>query len=218
MFNVLVGCEESQAVCIAFREKGHEAFSCDLKECTGGHPEWHIQSNVMQALRAGGRLAILHPPCTALTLSGNAWYSYGYPKYSARLKAIEWTIKLWDLACQKFAHVCMENPVGALNVDSRLPKPQIIQPWYFGDNAQKRTSLWLYNLPKLYHSDSPNLFFQNATHVDKGSFIEFIGKDGKMKRMPEWYANAKKIDRSSVRSKTFRGIANAMADQWSIFL
>lgn len=211
---VLIGCEESQAVCIAFRERGHEAYSNDLIPCSGGHPEWHLQMDVFDAIRLGGwDLIGLHPVCTKMTLSGNRHYAPGKPRHQERLDAVEWTIGLWRFACDNADKVYMENPMGAMNPDSRLPTPQVIQPYFFGDNAQKTTCLWLKNLTFLYHNDAPNLFDDKVTHVEKGEMVTF--KSGKTH--PKWYADAfalSKEERSAVRSKTFPGIARAFATQW----
>jgi hypothetical protein len=210
----LIGCEESQRVCIAFRERGHEAFSCDYKECSGGHPEWHLQMGVIEAIQLRRWDFIgLHPTCTKMTLSGNRHYAPGKPKHQERLDAVEWTIKLWQLACLCGYSVYMENPMGAMNGDARLPKPQIIQPYFFGDSAQKTTCLWLKNLSPLYHNDAPNLFDINITHVQKGAM--HVHASGK--QMNDFYYQTSLLpqkDRSYARSKTFPGIARAMAEQW----
>lgn len=212
--NVLIGCEESQTVTIAFRNNGHNAFSNDLIECSGGHAEWHLQMCVMEAIVSRNWDFIgLHPVCTKMALSGNRTYGFGKDRHSERLEAVEWTIKLWELACNHAKMVYMENPMGAMNGDRRLPKPQIIQPYFFGDEAQKTTCLWLKGLPPLYHNDRPNLFDINVTHVSKGAFVTF--KSGK--KMPKWYADtpsSKSEKNRAIRSKTFPGIAKAMADQW----
>jgi len=232
---VLVGCEESQAVCIEFRKRGHEAYSCDLQECSGGHPEWHLQMDVFKAIAGGmlvtqsGELAQidkwdfigLHPVCTKMTLSGNAHYAPGKPKHQERLDAVEWTISLWKFACKKSNMVYMENPMGAMNGDNRLPIPQVIQPYYFGDPHQKTTCLWLNGLPKLFHAKQTDLFNNKITHTNKGEFWEFISKKGKKKSFSKWYVEALRLspkERTKARSKTFRGIAEAMATQWSEYL
>jgi hypothetical protein len=147
---VLVACEESQEVCKAFRAKGHEAYSNDLQECSGGHPEWHLQYDCFQAMCLGKwDLIVMHPPCTALTVSGNGTYGTGKPKHNKRIEAAKWTSKLWHYAISMCDQVCMENPVGVLNrLVKELPKPQYIQPWQFGHGEQKKTGLWLYGLPK----------------------------------------------------------------------
>ena len=223
--NILIGCEESQAVCKAFRELGFNAYSNDLKPCSGGHPEWHLQMDVFEAIDLMDWDFIgLHPVCTRMTLSGNRTYAPGKPKHNERLESVEWTIGLWEYACKKSDNVYMENPMGAMNADIRLPKPQIIQPYYFGDEAQKTTCLWLKGLPMLYHNKTPNLFDKVVTHVGKGEFFEWTdGKTGKQKKQPLWYAECffdkeKKKDRQCNRSKTFQGIANAMAKQWGEYL
>ena len=194
---VLVACEESQEVCKAFRELGHEAFSCDTLPCSGGHPEWHIQDDVLKHLDDGWDLMIAHPPCTHLAVSGAAWFKY---KKKEQKEALEFVRKLLNAPIDKIA---LENPVSIISTHIRKPD-QIIQPWMFGHQFQKTTCLWLKNLPKL-----------NPTKiVGKGRFIQY--KSGR--RMPEWYANCyklKKDERSKMRSKTFPGIAKAMANQWS---
>ena len=210
---VLIGCEESQAVCIEFRKLGHEAYSCDLKSCSGGKPEWHIQGDVIQAINSTDWDFIgLHPVCTKITLSGNRHYGKGKPKHQERIDAVEWTIALWNIACKKSSKVYMENPMGAMNGDARLPKPQIIHPYYFGDEFQKQTCLWLMGLKPLLHCKENNLFGEK-THVDKGEMTVF--KSGK--QHPKWYADAlskSKEERQTIRSKSFPGIAKAMATQW----
>jgi hypothetical protein len=229
--NILIGCEESQAVTKEFRKLGHEAFSCDLKPCSGGHPEWHIQGDVIEAINGANcqfgqfwteagtveppikwDLIGIHPVCTKMTLSGNRTYGKGKDRHQERLDSVEWTISLWELACKHADMVYMENPMGAMNTDPRLPKPQIIQPYFFGDEFQKTTCLWLYNLKPLLHSEADTLF-ENKTHVAKGEMTTF--KSGCV--MPKWYADAWKLpeyERKELRSKTFPGIARAMAEQW----
>lgn len=136
---ILIGFEESQTVTIAFRELGFNAYSCDLKPCSGGHPEWHLQMDIRQALQLREWKFIgLHPTCTAMTLSGNRTYGKSKPRYNERIEAVEWTIGIWNEACEIAEFVYMENPLGAMNTDKRLPKPQIIQPYYFGDEFQKQ--------------------------------------------------------------------------------
>lgn len=211
---VLVGCEESQEVCKAFRELGHEAYSNDLKPAGGGHDEWHLQMDVIQAIDLMDWDFIgLHPVCTKMTLSGNRHYGVGKPRHNERLEAIEWTIALWQKAVKKAAKVYMENPMGGMNGDPRLPKPQIIQPYYFGDEAQKTTCLWLHGLPMLFHAKETDLFAEK-THVDKGEM--YVMSSGKV--MPKWYAftstSGGNEKNRAIRSKTFPGIAKAMAEQY----
>jgi hypothetical protein len=210
---VLVGCEESQAVCIAFRERGHEAYSCDLQPCSGGHPEWHIQGDVFQAVKdVNPDLGIFFPPCTYLSYVGNRWLSierYGnkaIERLANREQAKDFFMALWNLDIKKIA---IENPRGYV-MESFKPT-QIIQPYYFGDSFSKTTCLWLKNLPPLYHNKSVNLFDDKVTHVWKG---EMHKKNGGM-----WYNTNEVLsmspeDRSRYRSKTFPGIAKAMSEQW----
>ncbi len=209
----LVGCEESQTVTIALRSKGLNAFSCDLKECSGGHPEWHLQMDVFKALKlTKWRFVGLHPVCTKMTLSGNRHYAPGKPKNYERVEAVDWTINLWEEACKVADQVYMENPLGAMNGDSRLPKPQIIHPYYFGDEFQKTTCLWLKGLPMLIHTKESNLF-ESKTHVGRGEM--WTAKSGKV--MPKWFADTPSTNNEAnrtIRSKTFPGIAKAMAEQW----
>lgn len=209
----LIGFEESQTVTKAFREKGHEFYSCDLKPCSGGHPEWHLQVDIFEALKfAKWDFIGLHPVCTKMALSGNRHYAPGKPRHNERKEAVEWTIKLWQNTIKKSPKVYMENPMGAMNGDHRLPKPQIIQPFYFGDEAQKTTCLWLHGLPKLIHCKESNLF-EEKTHVNRGEMVTF--KSGK--KMPKWYADTpstKSEDNRAIRSKTYPGIAATMAAQW----
>jgi hypothetical protein len=199
---------------MAFRGNGHEAYSNDIMPCSGGHPGYHLQMDVMEAIDLMDWDFIgLHPVCTKMTLSGNRHYAPGKIKHYQRLEAVEWTISLWRKAIAKAKHVYMENPMGAMNGDSRLPKPQIIHPYYFGDEFQKTTCLWLHNLPKLVHHETDNLF-ASKTHVDKGEM--WVAKSGKV--MPKWFAVTSTAggneNNRQIRSKTFPGIAKAMADQW----
>lgn len=146
---VLVACEESQAVCKAFRFRGHEAYSCDIQSCSGGHPEWHIQSDVIPLLSYGWDLVIAHPPCTYLTVAGNRWFTENSDRAALRELAYGFVmefVKAYDSGA--VSRLCIENPVGYLNTHYRKPD-QIIYPYYFGDAYSKRTCLWLFNLPKL---------------------------------------------------------------------
>jgi hypothetical protein len=215
---ILIGFEESQTVTIAFRELGYNAYSCDLKPCSGGKPEWHLQMDIRQALQLHKWKFIgLHPTCTAMTLSGNAFYAPGKPKYQERLDAVEWTIGIWNEACEIAEFVYMENPMGAMNGDKRLPKPQIIHPYYFGYEFQKMTCLWLKGLKTLLHTKEDNLFEQK-THVGKGDIFHYPNG----KKQPQWIANTSTSRNNeknrAIRSKTFPGIAKAMAEQWSLNL
>jgi len=210
---VLIACEESQEVCKAFRKTGHNAYSNDLKECSGGRPEWHLKMDVFEAIDLmQWDLIGLHPVCTKMAVSGNRHYAQGKPRYKERIAAVEWTIKLWNIACNKADMVYMENPMGVMNTDKRLPRSQIIHPYYFGDKVQKTTCLWLKGLRPLLHFESDTLF-DSQTHVDKGEMITF--KSGKT--MPKWYADTPSTNSEEnrrIRSKTFPGIARAFASQW----
>jgi len=201
---VLVACEESQAVTKAFRKLGHEAFSCDLLPCSGGRPEWHIQCDVMDILNNGWDLMIAHPECTYLTVS-NSHMKRGCTKYTPeqaivlRKKAIEFFMKLYDCNIPKIA---IENPIGIMSTKFRKPD-QIIRPFQFGENSTKSTCLWLKNLPKLQPTD----IIKTTTHTSKTGKI-----------YDEWWFKSSLIsdleERRKFRSKTFQGIANAMAEQW----
>lgn len=207
---VLVVCEESQAVCIAFRNLGHEAYSCDLKNSSGGHPEWHIVGDCMDYVKDGliGQvwfengdrkfidfwdIYIMHPDCTKLAVSGNRWYGIGQKLHHERIESVKWTQTLWDTAIRNAKiGVAMENPVGVLNSMGNFPKPQYIQPWEFGHGETKKTGLWLYNLPKL----------------EPTNIVE--GREQRIWKMPP------SPNRKELRSKTYPGIAKAMAEQWGI--
>jgi len=187
---VLIACEESQAVTIAFRKRGHEAYSCDILPCSGGHPEWHLQRDVLEAVLSRQWDFIgLHIPCTAMAVSGNRWYGKGMPRHSERIEAVKWSLKVWDAVKTQSKYAYMENPVSVLF--SYVTEPvQYIQPWQFGHGETKKTGLALYNLSKLEPTDI----------VD--------GRDHRIWKM------APSPDRAKERSKTFPGIAEAMADQW----
>jgi len=209
---VLVACEESQAVTKELRKLGHEAFSCDLLPCSGGHPEWHYQQDVFEVIEKGWDMMIAHPPCTFLAVSGARWLynkdgSKNKERWKNQAEALDFVQRLMDAPIDKIA---VENPISVISSNIRKPE-QIIQPWMFGDKAQKSTCLWLKNLPKLKPTDI----------VEKGEFIEFISKKGVKKKQPKWYFDALKqaktpAERRTLRSKTFKGIAEAMAKQWTI--
>lgn len=213
---ILIACEESQAVCIEFRKRGHEAFSCDIQECSGGHPEWHLQQDIFEVIGQNWDLMIAFPPCTHLAVSGAPHFAQKR-KDGIQQQGIDFFMAMINADIPKIA---VENPIGIMSNIYRRPN-QIIQPYYFGDPFQKSTCLWLKNLPPLYHNSEPNLFDSNVTHTkDKGEFFEWVdGKTGIKKKQPQWYydafINAKtKEERSKLRSKTFPGIARAMATQW----
>jgi hypothetical protein len=210
---VLIGCEESQIVCVAFRERGHEAYSCDIQDCSGGHPEWHLKMDIMDAIDLmKWDLIGLHPPCTKIALSGNRHYAPGKPRNKERVGAVEWTINLWKYACKNAQFVYMENPIGAMNKDKRLPRPQLIHPFYFGDPVPKKTCLWLYNLPPLFYAISDNLFLEKTiVEPEYVIYNSSKNKSGKSKYSVFWKLGK---GHGVERSKTFPGIAKAMAEQW----
>ena len=141
--NVLIGCEESQAVCIAFRERGFNAFSCDIQDCSGGHPEWHLKMDVFEAIDLlKPILAIYHPPCTHLSVSGAKHFK---DKQARQIGALYFVRALLDTPVD---HIALENPISVIS--SRIRKPdQVVQPWQFGHGETKATCLWLKGLPKL---------------------------------------------------------------------
>tara|TARA_R110000772_G_scaffold11971_5_gene37040 strand:+ start:381 stop:1055 length:675 start_codon:yes stop_codon:yes gene_type:complete len=210
---VLIACEESQATCKAFRKLGIEAYSCDILPASGGHPEWHIQGDAIKEAYSGKyELMIAHPPCTYLAVSGARWmYNKDGSVNQERLKnqneGLAFVQSLMDAPIKKIA---IENPVSVISSQIRKPD-QIIQPWQFGDEAQKTTCIWLKNLPLLKHTKI----------VGKGEFVEFTNDKGKKTRQPKWYFDAltkakTTEERRTLRSKTFEGIADAFAHQWGL--
>jgi len=208
---VLIACEESQSICKEFRKLGHEAYSCDLLPCSGGHKDWHIQGDALKQAYSGNYdLMVAHPPCTYLAVSGARWlYNKDGSKNTKRWKnqkeALDFVNKLLNAPIK---HIALENPISVISSNIRKPD-QIVQPWMFGDEAQKSTCLWLKNLPLL----------KPTNIVGKGEFIEFISKDGKKKKQPKWYFEALQKaktpeERRTLRSKTFTGMAKAIAEQW----
>jgi len=182
---VLVACEESQAVTKAFREKGHEAFSCDIEPCSGGRPEWHIQGDVTPLLEQEWDMIIAFPPCTHLAVSGAKWFEQKR-KDGRQQQGIDFFMLFVNAKCPR---VAIENPIGIMSTWYCKPS-QIIQPWMFGHGETKATCLWLKGLPLL-----------NPT-------VLVPGREQLIWRMPP------SADRSKLRSKTFEGIAQAMSDQW----
>jgi hypothetical protein len=220
MARILIACEESQAVCKEFRKLGHEAFSCDIQECSGGHPEWHYQKDIFEVMNLGWDLMIAFPPCTHLAVSGAPHFAKKIAD-GRQQEGIDFFMAMINAPIKKIA---VENPIGIMSKNYRTPD-QIIHPYFFGDPFQKSTCLWLKNLPLLYHNSEPNLFDDVITHTkDKGEFFEWTDKKGVKKRQPLWYAEAFRKHgtdgamRSRLRSKTFPGIAKAMAEQWSLVL
>lgn len=227
--NVLVACEESQAVCKEFRALGHRAFSCDIQECSGGHPEWHIKGDMLNVLWGGVTfmtqdgvthsidgvwdLVIGHPPCTYLTISGNAWYNEekylgkALTRYRDRLDGIRFFMHF--VFCNA-KHVAIENPVGIMSSVYRTPN-QIIQPYEYGDPESKKTCLWLKDLPNLVPTDILPLpesgRWANQTPDGQNKLII----DGK-------WVGFNDPRTAKYRAKTYPGIAKAMADQWSAYI
>jgi hypothetical protein len=214
---VLVGCEESQAVTIELRKLGIEAFSCDIQECSGGHPEWHYQTDIFEVIKLAWDAMICFPPCTHLAVSGAAWFEQKR-KDGRQQQGIDFFMEMVNAPIK---HIAIENPIGIMSKIYRKPD-QVIQPYYFGDEFQKTTCLWLKNLPPLYHNATPNLFDDVVTHTNKGEFFEWVDKKtGKKKKQPKWYADAFMYNKELIgkmRSKTFPGIAKAMATQWGEYL
>lgn len=231
--NVLIACEESQEVCKAFRAKGHEAWSCDLQECSGGHPEWHIKGDVLKILNAGGEfitqdglmhiapdkwdLIIAHPPCTYLSNVAGRYYSL-------KLNAPEKVVRRWqERACAAVffmmfvaadcPHIAIENPVGFINTAYRKAD-QVIDPYMFAsspldpDYVTKRTCLWLKNLPPL----------KKTNDLPKPNNAEMFGRhpNGRARNWTDFGVGFGP-DVAKKRSKTFPGIARAMAEQWGVY-
>jgi len=195
---VLIACEESQTVTIEMRKLGIEAWSCDIEPCSGGHPEWHIQGDVIPLLRQKWDLMIAFPPCTHLAVSGAAWFKEKR-KDGRQQQGMNFFMQFVKANSKR---IVIENPVGIMSTHYRKPN-QIIQPYEYGDSFSKKTCLWLIGLPEL----------KSTNIVDPGEQIKY--KSGKS--MPKWYADAWKLkpsERAKVRSKTFPGIAKAMAEQW----
>lgn len=214
---ILVACEESQTVTIELRKLGHEAYSCDIMECSGGHPEWHIQQDVIPLLNGyvtfttrNGQyhstviycqwdMIIAFPPCTHLAVSGAAWFEQKR-KDGRQQQGIDFFMKFTNIQCQK---VAIENPIGIMSTYYRKPN-QIIQPYMFGDTFEKKTCLWLKGLPQLKTTS-------NVNPPERKTYSSG-------KTMAEWYADLWHLpekERAKARSKTFPGIARAMATQWA---
>ena len=233
VLNVLVACEESQRVCTEFRKLGHNAYSCDLLKCSGGHPEWHFKQDVLEVIKNKGGILqsgekieidgnwdimIAHPPCTYLAVSAARWFyrpedkdlpieeRRPHPNFPNRAKDREDGVKFFlSLANADIKYIAVENPIGIMSNRYRKPD-QVVQPYYFGDSASKSTCLWLKNLSPL----------KPTNMVDKGEFVELSSG----KRLPKWYSDAltkakTAEERRTIRSKTFPGFAKAIAQQWS---
>lgn len=225
---VLIACEESQRVCIEFRKLGHEAYSADIQEPSGGYPEWHILGDVLKVLNGGKfktmdgekhtvdkwDLIIAHPPCTYLTVSGNRWFNverYGdtaIQRYHDREQAAEFFMSFVNADCE---HIAIENPIGYMNTHYR-EADEIIQPYEFGHPVRKATCLWLKNLPTL-----------TPTKIVKPETAQSGGKSYSGPALYVRDENGKILSwkdprTAKERSKTYPGIAQAMAQQWSAYL
>lgn len=206
---VLVACEESQAVTIEMRRLGHEAYSCDIQECSGGHPEWHIKGDCLKIL--GGvceimtmdgithtipgkwDMIIAHPPCTELCSSGQRWFTEGRKNYRLQREAIAFFYRFVMADCDRIA---IENPVGVMSTAYRKPDC-IINPWQFGHPEQKKTCLWLKGLQPLKETDNVYDYMMTLPMKERTRIWQLGGGHGKE------------------RSKTYLGIARAMAEQWA---
>jgi hypothetical protein len=188
MKKVLIACEESQAVCIEFRKLGIESYSCDIIESSGGHPEWHIQDDVLKHLYNNWDLVIAFPPCTHLAVSGAKWFEQKR-KDGRQKQGIDFFMQFTNYT----GKIAIENPIGIMSNIWRKPD-QIIQPWMFGHPESKATCLWLNGLPPLYPTEIVS------------------GREQKVWRM------APGPDRAKLRSKTYPGIAKAMANQWGNYI
>ena len=250
---ILVACEESQAVAKAFRAKGHDAFSCDIMPCSGGHPEWHIHKDVAEALKFGWEMILAFPPCTHIAVSGAAHFKAKIAD-GRQQQGIDFFNQFTDLNCDK---VVIENPVSIMSRLYRKPD-QIIQPWQFGHDASKKTCLWLKGVPKLEHTE---IFEPNGWSIVKYAHdmepCEDCGEPFCRKHLQHYYdcpcigphedeecihkrvdgyefatrealtkplwsnqtpSGQNKLgpspDRARLRSTTYSGIAEAMAEQW----
>lgn len=202
---ILVACEESQVITQELRALGHEAYSCDLEPCSGGYPEWHILGDAIKEAYSGKYdMMIAHPPCTYLATSGNRWmkpeYRDRFPnRQQQRQDAIEFFLKLYNAPIQK---VAIENPVGIMSTIFRKPD-QYVHPYFFGDKHSKKTGFWLKGLPKL----KPTETVVPEMHTCKNG-----------KKDPLWHFKSLGMtpkERAGVRSKTFPGLAKAIANQWA---
>ena len=197
---VLIACEYSATVRDAFTRLGHDATSCDLLPTEGFGK--HYQGDVFDLLTPehGWDLIIAHPPCTALAVSGNAWYGQGQPKYQERLDSVQWTEKLWQKCKEVAPKVCLENPVGVLPRMANMPKPIYVQPFQFGHMEQKKTGLFLHNLEPLCDTDNVHDEMMKLSIKDRQR-VHYLPPSP---------------DRWKIRSTTYQGIAEAMAQQWGV--
>lgn len=242
---VLVACEESQEVCKAFRALGHEAYSCDLQPCSGGHPEWHIIADVLTVINGGTFITqagtiveierwdkmIGFPPCTHVANAGGKWFEQKRKNGKQRAAIIFFM----QLLSAPIDGIALENPVGILSSDTYIQKhfpdlledlervgmprkpDQVIQPFYFGDPIRKYTCLWFKNMKPLKWIKQDDMFYQK-TLVTPQEPTKHIVRKGRYRngtlRKVYWYDNISGKDAGKIKSKTFPGIARAMAMQW----
>lgn len=234
ILNVLIACEESQRVCMEFRRLGHNAYSCDLMDCSGGHPEWHVQQDCLPLLNGDCEfvtvdgtshnitgewdIIIAHPPCTYLTNTQSPYYDrnkWGDEYVDKRIKAREEGFKFFmaftSVSCK---HVAIENPVGYPCTHYRHAD-QIVHPYYFGNPVSKRTAFWLKGLPKLVPTNMltrPGGGWKDWYRTPNGKWDRL--ERNEQGKMPSWGSDEIRV----IRSKTYPGIAKAMAEQWSNYL
>lgn len=193
---ILIGCEESQTLCKAFRDAGYEAYSCDLQP-TRGNPDWHFQGDIKKIIKncpgSIWDLVILHPDCTAMAVSGNGWYAAGKADHYKRIAAVSWTQDLWNMARQYTLRLALENPASVIFKQLAAPVSWV-QPWEHGHGETKKTGFALHNLPPL----------EPTNIVD--------GREARVWKMPPG------PNRKRDRSKTFNGIAQAIVTQWGPLL
>ncbi|MDD7315057.1 MAG: hypothetical protein PUH11_04945 [Bacilli bacterium] len=226
MKTLLVACEESQRVCIAFRQRGWEAYSCDIIDCSGGHPEYHIKQDVLPLLNGNcdfetcdgvkhhidrWNMLIAHPPCTELCSAGQHWFSRGIKDPKMREDAVDFFMRFINADCE---HIAVENPIGIMSTRYRKPDC-VVQPWQFGHSETKATCLWLKNLPSLVPTNiikKPEGGWENQ-QISNGKYTGFKNYDENGKILA-WNDPRTKV----IRSRTYIGIAEAMAEQWTKYL
>lgn len=200
---ILVACEESQAVCVAFRNKGHEAYSCDIMECSGDHPEWHIHGDVLPLLDQKWDMVIAFPPCTHLSVAGARSFKEKIAS-GVQQQAVEFFMRIANTPISK---ICIENPVGIMSTKFRKPD-QIVHPYFFGDPEPKKTCLWLKGLPLLL-----------PTNMVEPEYVIYRSKKSKSGfsrygKITGSNPSTRNPNNAKLRSKTYPGLAQAMAEQW----
>ena len=226
MKTLLVACEESQRVCVAFRQRGWETYSCDIIDCSGGHPEYHIKQDVLPLLNGNcdfetcdgvkhhidrWNMLIAHPPCTELCSAGQHWFSRGIKDPKMREDAVDFFMRFINADCE---HIAVENPIGIMSTRYRKPDC-VVQPWQFGHSETKATCLWLKNLPSLVPTNiikKPEGGWENQ-QISNGKYTGFKNYDENGKILA-WNDPRTKV----IRSRTYIGIAEAMAEQWTKYL